>query len=55
MANDSASQDEAITKSLTYFMAKDMITIQARPGFKALMKTVQKHKYNGFFFFLDFK
>ncbi len=40
MANYGASQDEVITKSLTYFIAKHMIRIVERPGFKALMETV---------------
>lgn len=38
----SACQDEAITKSLVYFNAKDMMPFRTveRPGFKALMNTV---------------
>ena len=37
----SARQDEAITKSLTYFIAEDMIIfrIVERSGFKELMRT----------------
>lgn len=51
MANDSASQDKAVTKSLTYFIAEDMIRIVERPGLKALMKTVgSKYKYNTIIF-----
>ncbi len=37
-----ASEDKAITESLAYFIAKDMMPfrIVERPGFNALMKTV---------------